>query len=72
MGHDQQNCSPSKSWHGHGGRNDLCARAHGNPGSDVPQMAVCSENHPMYWYSCEETLMCLVVECKAKNDLSRR
>ena len=46
----------------------VCARAHGNPGSDVPHMSVCSENQPMYWHSCEETLMFLVVECKAKND----
>ena len=72
MGHDQQKCSPSESWHGHGGRDDGCVRAHGNLGSDFPQMSVCAEYQPMYWHNSEETMRCLVCGCKATNDVSRR
>ena len=62
----------SESWHGRGGRNDGCVRAHGNPGSGFPPASVCAEYQPMYQHSYEETRMRLAVGRKTKNDLSRR
>ena len=71
MSHDQQNCSSSESRYSHGGRNDGCVRAHGNPGSDFPQTSVQNTKRCIDTIM-KKTMMCLDVVCKTKNDLSRR
>ena len=47
VAHNHQNGSDYESWHCHGGRDDRRVRAYENPGSDFPQLSVCSEHHPL-------------------------